>query len=409
MNEEDVTDSPNTTVNYSNNAESSIYKLHNLYEFEYYVLGVGTVVLCIFGIIGNTLTLIVLTRRDMVSTTYTYLVALAVSDMMVLLTATLAVCLRTMGIGEMDVLVDDEIVPYIYPFLIPAALTCVYASVWITVALTLDRYLAVCHAMNTKIHCTIPSARKSIILIVFAALLYNIPTFFEYKIVYIDHNIVNNTNRTTAVMVPTAVGNNAVFREVYHTWLYVPVVWGIPFSVMFFMNMRLMYAVHKSKQKCKTLQQKKPPKGVDVTIMLIAVIVIFLICQTPYMVSVTMRALMPDVINSVAFIKFDTVTTLLIILNSSVNFLVYTLFGKRFRAKFLQLFCGSRYKNYMHALSQSYEMDPHRISRESIHHIKESMHRISRESVMVEIKKSDRNLALSEQKQAMLTIHNSAT
>ena len=82
---------------YSNT--SSIYHFQSLYEFEYYVLGVGTVVLCGFGMIGNILALIVLMQRDMVSTTYSYLVALAVSDITVLVTATLAVCLRTMSDG----------------------------------------------------------------------------------------------------------------------------------------------------------------------------------------------------------------------------------------------------------------------------------------------------------------------
>jgi hypothetical protein len=54
-------------------------------DVSYYMMGVGGTLLCALGLVGNALSLIVITRRLAKTSTYTYLSALAVSDSLMLL------------------------------------------------------------------------------------------------------------------------------------------------------------------------------------------------------------------------------------------------------------------------------------------------------------------------------------
>ena len=74
--------------------------------------------------------------------------------------------------------------------------------------------------------------------------------------------------------------------------------------------------------------------------MLIAVIINFLLCQSPHLVSTLMWALAPEVYKQEVAMKFYMITTLLILINSSTNFFVYALFGKRFRRKLVEVYCA---------------------------------------------------------------------
>jgi len=83
-------------------------------------------------------------------------------------------------------------------------------------------------------------------------------------------------------------------------------------------------------------------KRIDTTVMLIGVVIIFIVCQFPALVSRTMWAFEEE--PSTAFTKLpmytlNEVANFLVLLNSSVNIIPYYFFGRRFRRQFLELFC----------------------------------------------------------------------
>lgn len=293
-----------------------------------------TLGICCVGLIGNILSLSVLLRRDMKSTTYTFFTGLAFADIFVLIAGTLKMCMRTMLDWHTEVLDDSLLAPVIYPVLRPIGFTCLLSSIWITVALTADRYIAVCHGFRKK-PCSIPTARKIIVAIFIISTLFNIPTVFEYKV---EPVYITSMNRTVTIVSLTDYGKNEIYKQIYSSWIFLPFLWGIPLLSLGFMNCRLILAVRRTYINGKALGQKVP-KGTEVTLMLIAIIIVFLICQSPYVAVVMITVAKKDAYKSVPFLRFAAVTGCLVMLNSSINFIVYTGFGKRFRRKFVQTLC----------------------------------------------------------------------
>ena len=327
----------NISAPYRPMKDQDFIHLQTIQDFHDYVLGIGSLLLCLLSLIGNSLSLAVLLQKDMKSTTYTFLTALAVVDTIVGITGMLMVCLTTFVDGERERLVDDKFLPHIYPLLKPAAVTSVFISIWITVALTTDRYLAVCHGMNETRVLTIPCARRVIIIIFLVSSIYNAPTFFEYEIKY---QFFEDLNKTAAVYVSTEFGKNTVYQHIYKSWMLLAFLWGIPILSLAYMNAMLIIAVNHTRKKCKELKQAVP-HGHDVTIMLVVVIFMFLICQTPHVICSMLWALQPHLFNQPSFIIFTFTTILLVMLNSSTNFLIYNVFCKKFRQKFAKMFCRS--------------------------------------------------------------------
>lgn len=54
--------------------------------------------------------------------------------------------------------------------------------VWVVVMVTIDRYLAVCRPLVGAGLRTLQCVRRSVLIVIFAALVYNIPVFLENKV-----------------------------------------------------------------------------------------------------------------------------------------------------------------------------------------------------------------------------------
>ena len=136
----------------------------------------------------------------------------------------------------------------------------------------------------------------------------------------------------------TSIGTNAIFLKVMHSWFYLICVCGIPFLTLVILNAFLIRAVHLSRLKGKEINAREKHRN-DTTIMLIGVIVIFLICQGPALVSRMIYAFEPGSTNNKIVFTLNEVGSFLVILNSAVNIVPYYLFGKKFRSEFWRLFC----------------------------------------------------------------------
>ena len=67
------------------------------------------------------------------------------------------------------------IYPHIVPFVYPVALIAQTGSAYITMAVTVERYLAVCWPLKARSICTIGKAKTVIASVAGFAVIYNIP------------------------------------------------------------------------------------------------------------------------------------------------------------------------------------------------------------------------------------------
>lgn len=308
---------------------------------NYYLMGIAGTTVCFMGIICNILSVIVLTRRVMNSSTYSYLSSLAVCDTMALFLTVIIFLLsedtKYPQRGRMSWV--KPIYAVLFPYLHPAAVTFQVTSIWLTLAFTVDRYIMICHPFAAERMCSVGRARKVICIIYILGVLFNIPRFLEYTTEEIEvPSLVGGVERHLIVQY-TDTGSSQLFMDLVHSYLYLTFVCGIPFLTLAILNTFLIHAVHLSKKNGRLINAKEKKRN-DTTVMLIGVIVIFLVCQGPALISRMVYAIDFDkATGSMTFHKINEAGNFLIIVNSAVNIVPYYFFGKRFRREFWRLFC----------------------------------------------------------------------
>ncbi|GIY11039.1 FMRFamide receptor [Caerostris extrusa] len=202
-------------------------------------------------------------------------------------------------------------------------------SVWTTVAVTVERYIAVCHPLKAKSLCTYRRARSFNLFITLMAIFFNIPRFWE-----VEHSeyFAPDMNRTVYKVVASQLRVNKLYYEVYHIWLYLLVMYFIPFLVLMIFNILIWKTVRRANKERQTLSRKQQEEF-SLAMMLLCVVVVFLICN--------ILALVINIIEyfDIFLLPLVRVSNLLVTVNSSVNFVIYCIFGRKFKRTFLVLFC----------------------------------------------------------------------
>ena len=177
------------------------------------------------------------------------------------------------------------------------------------------------------------------------------PEFFENKTKYETNP---DTNQTSLKDEPTAFGQTPLYRWGY-TYTNQALFTFIPLVCLSVFNYLLIKAVLAAAKQRKTMSkvtvtlkndksERQKSEQNKITVMLIVVVIVFLTCQVPQAVQnlyitylqVTgrMRA------HHVAIMTMTAnVFNLLVMINSSINFILYSSFSMRFRRTFRRLFC----------------------------------------------------------------------
>ncbi len=297
-------------------------------------------IICACGILGIILTVIVLSRKNMCTSTNCYLIALAIADLLFL------VFLST-------ILADNQLEMHSRPFylyMIYITFATIFmhmflmASIWVTVMLAIERYIAICRPFLAAKVCTVTKARCIIISIFLFAIASRLSNFWENKVVTVyDHN----TNLSWSYAEATTLSYNHYYQTIY-PWLVDGVFASIlPFLLLLILNARLIWEVRKSTQYIQrnlmvNAQNHKniiQREELQITIMLISVIMVFFICQAPYVIYTAMASLSMYQAFSPGFMLFRYITMLLLTLKSAVNFILYCWFSEKFWATLKRIFC----------------------------------------------------------------------
>ncbi|XP_059150466.1 FMRFamide receptor-like [Physella acuta] len=308
-------------------------------KLNYYLMGIGGSIVCCLGTIANALSVAVLTRRAMRSSTYMYLSALAICDSLVLLFTLLIMLKDTQHPDGPQNL--DQFYAVLFPFVHPTAIVFQVTSIWLTLAFTVDRYIMICHPFKAETMCRRSRARKVVIALYLAGLIFNIPRYLEYYTKVEKFKMPQNSTSeeyNVYFIAQTALGRNDLFLKVIHSGLYLTFVCGIPFLTLVILNAFLIRAVHLSRLKGKEINAREKHRN-DTTIMLIGVIIIFLICQGPALVSRMIYAFEIAATAKKSIYTLNEVGSFLVMLNSAINIVPYYLFGRKFRSEFWRIFC----------------------------------------------------------------------
>ncbi|XP_013782861.1 sex peptide receptor-like [Limulus polyphemus] len=308
-------------------------------QSRFWIQRVLVPVILIVGLIGNTITIVILTRRRMRSSTNNYLAALAIFDMLYL------ICVFGLSLSHYPGIQNPHYVVYwhIRPFAIMLTDACSNTSVWLTVTFTIERYIAVCHPIKGKVYCTESRAKKVIVFVSLICFFLTLPTPFEWTVIEITDV---ETNETMMTMDFSDFGNNHLYKTVYYTMTAILFIF-IPLFLLAIFNSFLIRSVHLSKIQRDTMTHHRESRDSlqqenKITIMLIAVVVLFFVCQLPtaaILVYTSLHTVPPNTNKEALLLGLGNIFNFLVCINAAGNFVLYCLLSQKYRRTFLQTFC----------------------------------------------------------------------
>ncbi|KAL8570374.1 hypothetical protein ACOMHN_035792 [Nucella lapillus] len=314
------------------------------------------------GIVGNLLSLVVLTRKEMASPTNCFLTALAISDISLLLLQIptfFTFNQRVAALHGYRLFVRYYTV--ILYVMTNVFLTC---TCWLIVAVTVERFLSLRFMMHPRLICSMPRAKRAILAIFFASFLFHFSKFFEY--------VPNLDLSSPSRLLPTELSLNKAYDTAMHI-TNITLAALLPITALIIFNSFLIYflATHrrrmlqyKSKSSAglaSSVGGSKAAVGggggggggnssstsaatsvdmLHVSAVVVAVVLVFVTCHSlgvfvAFNIAVHGRH---QIFSSFLFVTLKHVNGLLVTFNSSVNFLVYCSISRKFRTMFTSIF-----------------------------------------------------------------------
>ena len=301
--------------------------------------------LCIFGISGNIVSILVLGKDNVVRRTTGFLLqVLAFTDI-----GYLVLCILIQTLKTIDKFTDwcptlKHSFPYMEPIIWPMASIAQTCTVWLVVVVTADRYVAICKPLHAPQYSTTSRMRKAVMLVFVLSVLYNLPRFWERTV---DYQLVAN-NKTIPKAAKTELRNNRVYVIIYKTVCYFVVRFFVPLSSLAFFNARLIQAIkasYKQRNEMPAGDTRNHHRNREITrysLTLVVVVVVFIICATPdYFLRIWqgIYQIAPDHIlfPRTQLLYVNGISNLFLAINSCSNFVIYCFLGSRFRRILLEI------------------------------------------------------------------------
>ncbi|XP_045214263.1 FMRFamide receptor-like [Mercenaria mercenaria] len=296
----------------------------SLLQLMFIFWGVIIPIIGIIGIVGNILTGIVLFRREMRSTTVFFLRTLLITDTGIIVCAIMGVSVISITqLDSKELLFNDVIYPHIFTPINYFVMALQTLNVWTTVAVSAERYIAICFPFKSINLCNRRNAYIIIGVTTLFSAVYNIPRCFA-------------TGFTTCgdrcyMIITTDFGKTKFYTTVYSEWLYTILIYVIPLLILGVLNTLLITELTRMRRR-RSVTNNKENTEFNLSIVLVIIVVVFIICQTPGLVAQF------HFLDANFLMKWTCVSNTLFVLNSSVNFVIYTAVGRKFRTLLLKIF-----------------------------------------------------------------------
>ncbi|CAF3371793.1 unnamed protein product [Rotaria socialis] len=295
------------------------------------VWGYIGMVLSLFGIVGNIITVLVLISPSMRTTsTNIYLTALSCSNILFLLIFIPSYSLRYLIGYE---LYKTNQPPFAFEILLtrlptsPIYNTILLSIIYLTIAVSMDRLILVQFPLKARQILTQRATLITIILIYAFSIVYCIPYWLEQRYV---------PDLKTCVL--TSIGQR--IHKYTRIYIYIPVVYLIPFATLTCINVTIIQNLIAKKRRKKHLcgkANKKKQADYHITLMLVTVVIVFVLCQLPLLILNAWYAIDPHgSYHNFLFQSLNIIGILLIVFNTSTNFLLYCFFGQKFRQTLIE-------------------------------------------------------------------------
>lgn len=335
-----------------------------MFLFESVLLGL----ICIFGFIGNIVSITVLLMESHSSQSPSIILRLlCVSDTLFLVTYFLYSSMRHVYPMTSYLMKYHDIYPYMVPYLWSIAMTIQMTVNWLVVLVTVERYCALKHPFIAKQFFTNGNLKVISAISIVLAIIFNIPRFYEWEIIHFridpcfNYTIVRADN--------SDLRENTVYSILYRSIFYAASVAIGPVACVVWMNISLIrlikstgnnliirnvaanpsvnYSTRPRNQVNYPDYQLFQPtastniaanfrrclqeKNRSVNRLIILLVSVFIICEIPALIHQFLAVFVRVTSHDSVIIYTVSLSNALVTLKSSSNFLIYCLGGKKFR------------------------------------------------------------------------------
>ncbi|XP_013389815.1 FMRFamide receptor-like [Lingula anatina] len=310
---------------------------------DHFAFAVDTVLtgcVCFVGIVVNMLTFAVLWVDRLRSSTFYFLLALSVADTFYLVHALLFQFFRSIYPKTGLLQGYFRAWPYIEPFEYPLGMMALTASIWIIMMVAVDRYVAIAHPFKISNWSTAGRNRLKLTVLILVDVVFNSLWFFRQR----TEKTWNECTHTMEVrVVPFAIGLHQGTRMA-HSISFLTFVYGIPLLVLLISSFLLVNTLRQNRSERQQLSHsfqsiKIREREGRITAMLIVIVILYLLCQTPVFVNHILYAQEGRVDLGPNHRYYNIITNFLVAFNSAFNFFVYYIFVRGFRKRSKDVLC----------------------------------------------------------------------
>lgn len=311
--------------------DSTLKRFHKWYAG---VHGYASIVVCTFGIICNIMNIVVLTQKNMITSTNYILTSLAIADMFTMVSyLPYAIYFYCLTIPDYSYHHPFGWIVYLL-FNTNFIITCHTIAMWLTVALAVFRYIVVCHHTLGPKLCNLWRAKITIVAVLIATVIFCIPNYIMYTTEKLEHGgwwFDKNYFVTP-------------FHQVFNFWLFGVVLKVAPCVLLTVLSTLLIRAMHiadkkrrRLKSQGKRAESERASEHNRTTAMLVAVVLCFVIAEVPQGTLAFLSGVDSDIFMNV-YVPLGDVWDIIVLINSAVNFILYCIMSRQFRKTFQDVF-----------------------------------------------------------------------
>lgn len=326
-----------------------------LYENVYttlYTFGLPTV--CVIGFLGNVMNLLILTGRRvqhslraMERSANACLVALAVADLSFCLCA-----FPSTFLPEDMTFEGKSFLAYYGCYCAGVINIFIMTSTWLTVVMSTERYLAICHPLKSRNLISLHRTRAVIVIVYLVSALFNVPVFWRYSMDPLplpqqppSRPDLNASSPPVVRYIVRPIGTDELLDHAYRgLWSVLGNL--IPLLLLVLCNVSLAREIHRSydlrrrmnDNAGRSLERRRRRSSLDqdasnrITVTLVSIVVLFFLLVAPSeLVKQIAYLIGGDLTHNYAYMTVEVVTNLMQTVNFSANFVLYCIVNPSFR------------------------------------------------------------------------------
>ena len=308
-------------------------------------------IVCLWGIVANIANIVVLTRKNMLSSTNMILTWLAVADLLTM-TSYFPVSIHFYILKPPALTFPSSFSRNWIEFMlfhINFSVVCHTIAIWLTIMLATFRYLFICYSAYSMTLCSMQRAKWAIIIVYAVTTVMFIPNYLLTTIkeenVTTSHNAANQSvsPQTYYKFVESKLA--ATTWNTVNYWIHAFLVKLIPCILLTVLTILLLLAMHRANRRRMRLksqgrkdESERAHEHNRTTRMLLAVVALFLISELPQGILTLCTIFITGFFNDVYWPLGDLLD-IMALLNNSINFILYCIMSRQFRNTFTHIFC----------------------------------------------------------------------